>query len=144
MQMPALLQPAAVATGAGIGVIAPASSARQERITSGMEQLRTLGYTLQFAENTLTRGPLFFAGTPEQRIADLHGAVADPETQAIMCLRGGYGSNYLLDLIDLEIFRAHPKTFFAYSDLTGLQLHLLDKLGIPAFHGPMLAADFYL
>ena len=144
MQMPVLLQPAAVATGAGIGVIAPASSARQERITSGMEQLRTLGYTLQFAENTLTRGPLFFAGTPEQRIADLHGAFADPETQAIMCLRGGYGSNYLLDLIDLEIFRAHPKPFFAYSDLTGLQLHLLDKLGIPAFHGPMLAADFYL
>jgi muramoyltetrapeptide carboxypeptidase len=61
-----------------------------------------------------------------------------------MCLRGGYGSNYLLEGIDLEVFRAYPKPFIAYSDLTGLQLHLLDKLHIPAFHGPMLAADFYL
>src|SRR6185437_16127915 len=38
----------------------------------------------------------------------------------------------------------HAKPFFAYSDVTGVQLHLLDSLGLPAFHGPMLAADFYL
>ncbi|MGA2250042.1 S66 peptidase family protein [Terracidiphilus sp.] len=144
MQTPTLLRPAAVEPGAGIGIVAPASSARQDRITDGVERLSALGYTPQFAENALTRGPLFFAGTPQQRIADLHDAFADPETQAVMCLRGGYGSNYLLDRIDLEVFRAHPKPFLAYSDLTGLQLHLLDKLVIPAFHGPMLAADFYL
>ncbi len=46
--------------------------------------------------------------------------------------------------MDLDLIRAHPKPFFAYSDLTGLQLHLLDRLGLPAFHGPMLAADFFL
>ena len=61
-----------------------------------------------------------------------------------MALRGGYGSNYLLDGLDLATIAAHPKPFFAYSDLTGIQLHLLDELGLPAFHGPMLAADFYL
>jgi muramoyltetrapeptide carboxypeptidase len=61
-----------------------------------------------------------------------------------MCIRGGYGSNYLLDSLDFEIIAAHPKPFFAYSDLTGIQLHLLDELGLPVFHGPMLAADFYL
>ncbi|WP_058189860.1 S66 peptidase family protein [Terracidiphilus gabretensis] len=139
-----LLKPSPVASGAGIGIIAPASFARQERFTGGMERLRALGFVPQIAENALARGPLFFAGTPQQRIADLHSVFANPETQAVMCLRGGYGSNYLLDRIDLEVFRAHPKPFFAYSDLTGLQLHLLDELGIPAFHGPMLAADFYL
>jgi muramoyltetrapeptide carboxypeptidase len=144
MQAPGLLRPAAVAIGAGIGIVAPASFAREERMNGGMERLSALGFVPQFAENVLARGPLFFAGTPEERIADLHAAFADPETQAVMCLRGGYGSNYLLDGIDLEFFRAHPKPFFAYSDLTGLQLHLLDKLHIPAFHGPMLAADFYL
>jgi muramoyltetrapeptide carboxypeptidase len=144
MEANRLLKPASVYAGAGIGIIAPASFARQERITAGMERLSALGYTPRFAENALARGPLFFAGTPEARIADLHAAFADPETQAVMCLRGGYGSNYLLEDIDLELFSAHPKPFFAYSDLTGLQLHLLDKLGIPAFHGPMLAADFYL
>ena len=62
----------------------------------------------------------------------------------VMSLRGGYGSNYLLDRLDLELIRAHAKPFFAYSDLTGVQLHLLDGIGLPAFHGPMLAADFYL
>ena len=66
------------------------------------------------------------------------------DTGAIMALRGGYGSNYLLDGLDLAIIADHPKPFFAYSDLTGIQLHLLDQLGLPAFHGPMLAADFYL
>ncbi len=61
-----------------------------------------------------------------------------------MALRGGYGSNYLLDGLNFETIAGRPKPFFAYSDLTGLQLHLLDELGLPAFHGPMLAADFYL
>jgi muramoyltetrapeptide carboxypeptidase len=139
-----LLRPAPVTSGAAISIIAPASFARQERIESGIANLRAQGFTPKLAENSQARGPLFFAGTPEQRITDLHAAFADPETRAVMCLRGGYGSNYLLDHIDLDLFRTHPKPFFAYSDLTGLQLHLLDKLGIPAFHGPMLAADFYL
>jgi muramoyltetrapeptide carboxypeptidase len=92
----------------------------------------------------LHRGPLYFAGTPEQRIRDLHAAFADANTAVVMCLRGGYGSNYILDVLDLELFRKHPKVFFAYSDLTGVQLRLLDELGLPAFHGPMAAADFYL
>jgi muramoyltetrapeptide carboxypeptidase len=46
--------------------------------------------------------------------------------------------------LDLEVIRKHPKPFFAYSDLTGVQLRLLDQLGLPVFHGPMAAADFYL
>ena len=142
--MQALLKPTAVSSHAGISIVAPASFARQERIESGMTRLHAQGFAPRFAENALARGPLFFAGTAELRIRDLHASFADPQTQAVMCLRGGYGSNYLLDGIDLEIFRTHPKPFFAYSDLTGLQLHLLDKLAIPAFHGPMLAADFYL
>jgi muramoyltetrapeptide carboxypeptidase len=62
----------------------------------------------------------------------------------IAALRGGYGSNYLLENLDLDLIHRHPKPFFAYSDLTGIQLHLLDQLGLPAFHGPMVAADFYL
>jgi muramoyltetrapeptide carboxypeptidase len=61
-----------------------------------------------------------------------------------MALRGGYGANYLLDGLNLPTIAAHPKPFLAYSDLTGIQLHLLDQLGLPAFHGPMLAADFCL
>jgi muramoyltetrapeptide carboxypeptidase len=75
-------------------------------------------------------------------LQDLHAAFADENSSALMSLRGGYGSNYLLDGLNLELIRKHPKPFFAYSDLTGIQLHLLDRLGLPAFHGPMVAADF--
>jgi muramoyltetrapeptide carboxypeptidase len=103
-----------------------------------------LGFTPKPGQNALQNGPLYFAGTPAQRLADLHAAFADPDTSAVMALRGGYGSNYLLDGFNLEIIADNPKPFFAYSDLTGIQLHLLDDWGLPAFHGPMLAADFYL
>jgi muramoyltetrapeptide carboxypeptidase len=133
-----------VCEGAGISVIAPASFARQDRIDDGMKALQAAGFAPRFAANSLARGPLYFAGTPQQRVADLHAAFADPETHIVMALRGGYGSNYLLDNLDLKLIRRRPKPFFAYSDLTGLQLLLLDKLGLPGFHGPMLAADFYL
>lgn len=141
---PALLKLMPVPQGAGIRIIAPASFARQERMELGLAALRGLGYAPQFAEHAQKRGPLFFAGTTEQRLADLHAGFADPESQVMMSLRGGYGSNYVLPDLDLEMIRKHPKPFFAYSDLTGVQLRLLDEVGLPAFHGPMAAADFYL
>ena len=140
--MTGLLKPPAVQSGAGIGVIAPASFAQPERVERGMEALRALGFAPRLGRHALERGPLFFAGTREQRLADIHAAFLDKSTSAVMCLRGGYGSNYLLDRLDLELIREHPKPLFAYSDLTGLQLRLLDQLGLPVFHGPMVAADF--
>jgi muramoyltetrapeptide carboxypeptidase len=137
------LLPPAVPSTAGISVIAPASFAKQERVDNGLANLTTLGFTPSVGANTLERGPHFFAGTPAQRLADLHTAFTNPDTSAVMALRGGYGSNYLLECLDLDLIRNHPKPFFCYSDLTGIQLHLYDQLGLPAFHGPMLAADLY-
>jgi muramoyltetrapeptide carboxypeptidase len=141
--MAALLKPPAVAPDAAISIIGPASYAQPERTERGLSALRDLGLKPKLGANALACGPLYFAGTPEQRLADLHAAFADPATSAVMSLRGGYGSNYLLESLDFETIAAHPKPFLAYSDLTGLQLRLLDELGLPAFHGPMLAADFY-
>jgi muramoyltetrapeptide carboxypeptidase len=139
-----LLKPPAVGPGAGFSVIAPASSAQADRSDLGFAALKNLGYAPAWSANALQRGPLYFAGTPAQRIADLHAAFADENSSAIISLRGGYGSNYLLNSVNFELIVAHPKPFFAYSDLTGLQLRLLDEIGLPVFHGPMLAADFYL
>ncbi len=139
-----LLKPPAVAPGSAFSIVAPASTAKADRSELGFAALKNLGYVPNWETNALERGPLYFAGTPAHRIADLHEAFADENSSAIMALRGGYGSNYLLDSLNFETIAAHPKPFFAYSDLTGLQLRLLDDLGLPAFHGPMLAADFYL
>jgi muramoyltetrapeptide carboxypeptidase len=144
IEKPPLLKPPAVAQGAGISMVAPASFAQTDRIEGGLEALRALGFSPRPSTLALERGPLYFAGTAEQRLADLHAAFADESTNAVMCLRGGYGSNYLLNGLELKLIGEHPKPFFAYSDLTGMQLRLLDELGLPAFHGPMAAADFYL
>lgn len=142
MNATSLLKPAAVTAGANIGVIAPASYPQQEKVESGMARLRAMGYAPQLAPHALARGPLAFAGTPEQRLSDLYKVFLDPSMQAVMCLRGGYGSNYLLDKIDINVLRAHPKPFVGYSDVTGMQLYLLDRIGLPVFHGPMIAIDF--
>ena len=144
MQKPLLKKPPAVTSGAGFSIVAPASFAQPDRIEGGLVAMRALGFAPRLCNSTLERGPLYFAGTPQQRLADLHTAFADESTSVVMCLRGGYGSNYLLGELDLDLIGKHSKPFFAYSDLTGIQLRLLDELGLPAFHGPMLAADFYL
>ena len=139
-----LLKLTSVSTAAGINVISPASFAAVDRFDSGIQRLRQLGFTTHLGKHTQTRGPLFFAGSPEERLADLHAAFADPATALVAAARGGYGSNYLLEGVDLGLITQHPKPFFGYSDMTSLQLYLLDQLGLPAFHGPMVAADFYL
>jgi len=64
------------------------------------------------------------------------------EVRAIVCARGGYGSNYLLDVFDLETIKAHPKIFVGYSDLTALLTYFSDSAGLITFHGPMAAKDF--
>ncbi|HLH33320.1 MAG TPA: LD-carboxypeptidase [Alloacidobacterium sp.] len=137
-----MLKPPAVAPDARVAVIAPASSSKPERLTRGMEALRARGYDAEFGKYAQGRQPPYFSGTAEERLADLHGAFADPEVRAIFCTRGGYGSNYLLEDIDLDLIRDNPKPLFGYSDLTAVQTWLLDELGLISFHGPMVAADF--
>jgi len=62
--------------------------------------------------------------------------------RAIVCARGGYGANYLLEELDLEKIKAHPKIFVGYSDLTTLLTYFSDGTGLITFHGPMVAKDW--
>ena len=140
--MTALLKPPSVPNDALVAVVSPASTPQPDRVESGLEALRSLGYAAQPADHILTRGPLYFAGTPEMRLRDLHHAFADDEVRAIFSTRGGYGSNYLLDALDLDLIVESAKPFFGYSDLTAPQLWPLDQIQLPVFHGPMVAADF--
>lgn len=138
-----MLKPPAVRPGDRIALIAPASSSKPERIDAGIETLRAMGYEVQEALHARGRFAPYFSGTMEDRLADLHAAFADDSVKALICTRGGYGCNYLLEHLDLALIRSHPKPFFGYSDLTAIQTYLLDKTGLIAFHGPMAAADFY-
>jgi muramoyltetrapeptide carboxypeptidase len=137
------VRPAAVGKGARVAVIAPASNAKLERIEQGLAALRARGFDAVAGEHAMGKEVPYFSGTAAERLADLHDAFADPEIEAIFATRGGYGSNYLMEDIDLDLIRENPKPFFGYSDLTAVQTWLLDQVELPAFHGPMVAADFY-
>jgi muramoyltetrapeptide carboxypeptidase len=137
-----LLKPRAAAVGVKAAVLSPASTPDAAKVDRGMEALRNLGFLPVEAPHMLTRGPLYFAGTTEQRLLDLHAAFADDAIRVVFATRGGYGTNYLLDDLDMDVLGDHPKPLFGYSDLTALQITLLDTLNLPSFHGPMVSPDF--
>ena len=137
-----LLLPPCVSASARAVILSPASTPRQDRVTSGIAALAALGYSTTVAPHALTRGPLYFAGTPQQRLDDFHAAFTDPDSELIFATRGGYGSNHLLDGLDIDLIAAHPRPFFAYSDLTAVHLALYHAIGLPGFHGPMISPDF--
>jgi muramoyltetrapeptide carboxypeptidase len=126
-----------------VRIVAPASNAQPSRLADGAAAISALGYQVSFGRHAQGRQAPYFSASAEDRLADFHAAFADDSVDIVMCTRGGYGSNYLLERLDLDLIRTHPKPFFAYSDLTAVQTWLIDQTGLVAFHGPMLAADFY-
>jgi muramoyltetrapeptide carboxypeptidase len=138
LSMPALRR------GAKVTVISPASYPQPEKLATGVDALGRLGFLPWVGRHALSKAHHYFAGTAQARLEDLHAAFLDPATSAIFCSRGGYGSNYLLERLDLGLIREHPKPFIAHSDMTSMQTWLLDKLGLVSFHGPMVAGDFSL
>ena len=79
-------------------MVSPASAAKAELVQAGIERLQALGYKTVLMPHALDRGPLYYAGTAEERLADLHAAFADPAIDGIICTRGGWGSAELLPL----------------------------------------------
>jgi muramoyltetrapeptide carboxypeptidase len=140
--MAELLKPRAAAVGVKAAIVSPASTPDAAKVDRGMQGLRHIGFLPMPGPHMLTRGPLYFAGTVEQRLLDLHAAFADDTIRAVFCTRGGYGSNYLLEGLDMDVLGDHPKPLFGYSDLTAVQITLLDTLNLPSFHGPMVSPDF--
>lgn len=133
---------APIGRGAHLRVISPASRPQPERLSRGTEALRKLGFEVTLGRHVFEAADGCFAGTAEERLEDLHAAFRDPSVDAILSSRGGYGSNYLLGRVDLDLVCGHPKPFLGYSDLTAIQTWLLDAAGLPAFHAPMAAVDF--
>jgi len=136
------LCPPALRAGDRVRLVSPASWFDPQKAHDGMDALRKLGYQPELADNALARFGQYSAGTPAQRLDDLHAAFADPSVRAIICNRGGYGSVELLPGLDVELIRRNPKVFVGCSDITSLQTWLHDSTGLAVFHGPMAAGDF--
>lgn len=137
-----LLRGPSLRAGDSVGVVAPASGFDSASLQKGIAALESRGYRVKLGANVAARSDQYFAGTPQQRADDLHAMFADKKVRAIVCARGGYGSQGLLPLLDMDLIRANPKPLVGCSDLTALQLWLLDRCGLVSLHGPMLAGDF--
>jgi muramoyltetrapeptide carboxypeptidase len=138
---PAVL-PAGLRAGDAVRLISPASWFDPNKVQTGMDSLRALGLQPQLGANALAHCGQYSAGTPEQRLADLHAAFADDSVKAIICNRGGYGSAEMLNGLDLDLIARNPKIFVACSDITSLETYIHDQTGLVIFHGPMAAGDF--
>lgn len=112
-------------------------------LEAGCDGLRRAGYEPFYFGSILERD-LYFAGSAERRASELEAMFVRDDIRAIICARGGYGSNYLLPTLDLKKIVAHPKIFVGYSDLTTLLTLFTDSANLVTFHGPMVAKDFAL
>ena len=135
------IKPPALRPGDTIGIVAPASNIKRELLEAGCDALRRLGYK-PFYLNSIFEKDLYFAGSAERRARELDEMFMRDEVRAIICARGGYGANYLLDTFNLEKIKAHPKILVGYSDITTLLTYILDSTGLITFHGPMVTKDF--
>jgi muramoyltetrapeptide carboxypeptidase len=128
-----------------VGVVSLASCVDANALRSGCAALHELsGWQVTATPAAPEREGEFaggFAGSPEHRARALMEMWQRNDVDAIVCARGGYGCNYLLPLFDFDALRMMPKIFVGYSDNTSLLL-ALDRAGLVAFHGPMVASDF--
>ncbi|MEM1115495.1 MAG: LD-carboxypeptidase [Bacteroidota bacterium] len=124
-----------------VAVAAPASAALDARDTeAGLAALRAEGLRIEAAHATEPVG--YLAGTDAARADALNALLRRDDLDAVVCLRGGYGLLRILDRIDVDAARAHPKLIVGYSDVTALHLALYAEAGLPGLSGPMVASDW--
>jgi len=129
--------------GDSVGIVAPASNIKRELLEKGCEALRQLGYKPVYSDSILEQD-LYFAGSADRRARELEEMFVRDDVRAILCARGGYGTNYLLGKLDPAKIVAHPKIFVGYSDITTLLTCFADSAKFVTFHGPMVTKDFAL
>ncbi|MFI6333855.1 LD-carboxypeptidase [Streptomyces sp. NPDC050535] len=144
--MKPLTRPARLVPGARVAVVAPSGPVVEERLQTGLDILRGWDLDPVVAPHVLDRHPEFpyLAGNDADRAADFQAAWCDPDTAAVFCARGGYGSQRMIDLLDWDALRAAgPKLLLGFSDITALHEAFAARLGLVTLHGPMASAlDF--
>ncbi|MEU3462220.1 LD-carboxypeptidase [Streptomyces sp. NPDC006733] len=133
--------------GDRVAIVAPSGPVPRERIDAGVDLLRGWGLDPVVAPHVLRTHPYlgYLAGEDRDRARDLQQAWCDPSVAAVICARGGYGVQRMVDLLDWEAMRAaEPKAFVGYSDITVLHEAFATRLGLATVHGPMAAAATFL
>lgn len=132
-----MLRPRRLRPGARIAVVAPASPLPRESFDAGVAELARLGFAPVWDESVFAR-QRYVSGSPDLRADALRAALADPNIDAVIAVRGGYGSAQLLPLLDANEVIAAGKPIIGYSDITALLSFVTIQCGMVAFHGTML------
>lgn len=147
-----IIKPRALRPGDTIAVISPAAptplnnqnespnESGQNAFEQGLAILAAEGFRVKLMPHAQKKN-LYLAGTDAERLSDLHAAFVDPEVQAILCARGGYGCMRLLPQLDFELIRKHPKILVGFSDVTALLNPIYQQCGLVGFYGPMLTSN---
>lgn len=136
--MPDANKPVALHAGDSVRVVSLSSPVDESRLRKGAAEIERLGFRVKMDADRALAKDGFFAGTVSERMAQLDQALSESGTKAVICSRGGYGANYLLDSWTSRT--SSPKIFCGYSDLTTLQIFLWQKYRGVTLYGPMAAA----
>lgn len=137
-----LIKPRRLAAGQTIGIIAPSSPPNEpEGVRIAIDTVESFGFHPQPAAHLFDRNG-YLAGDDAARAADLNQLFADPDVDAIFCVRGGYGASRLLPMLDYSVMRANPKVLLGYSDITNLLLAIHLRAGLVTFHGPIAMQSY--
>jgi muramoyltetrapeptide carboxypeptidase len=134
-----LIRPAALRPGDRVAVVAPSGPVDEIRLARGVALLEELGFRVSLPAPMVPWR--IFAGRDHERRAQLSAAFADPDVRAVWCARGGYGVARFLEDLDPAWLREHAKLCIGFSDATALLQLLVQRAGVAALHGPMVAMD---
>lgn len=122
--------------GSVVRIVAPSGPVPREAFLAGVELLRAR-YDVRYDEATVFAREGFLAGPDEQRLAALLAALAEPDADAIVIARGGYGLLRLLPFLPPVVFTTRPRPIVGFSDGTAL-LAVAARAGVASIHGPVV------
>jgi muramoyltetrapeptide carboxypeptidase len=132
-----LIQPRPARPGSRVALVAPASPFDRAEFDRGVVELRRLGFDPVWDERVFEKTG-FVAGPAGRRAAALSDAWRRPDVDAIIAVRGGYGSVHVLPLLDADEIRRRRTAVVGYSDVTSLHTYLGSCVGMASLHGPMI------
>jgi muramoyltetrapeptide carboxypeptidase len=131
-----IVQPPYLKEGDKVALVSPAYWVPQEALEQAAETIRSWGLQPVIGPHTNSLNVDAYAGTADERAADLLWALEDDTIKAIVSSRGGYGAIHLLNRIPQERYQQHPKWFIGHGDITTL-LYTIVGAGVMCIHGPM-------
>lgn len=138
-----IIKPKKLKKGDTIGILAVSGRIKEyENIENAKKFFLEQGYNVIISDTCKTSHEYQAGKCDDDCVNALHDFFSNPEIDAILCARGGYGTLKLLDKINWEIIKNNPKIFAGYSDITVLLNMILKKTGLITFHSPMANGDF--